>query len=321
MQKKIKWGILGTSYISEVMARAIEESSISELIAIGSRSFIKGKQFCNQFNISKHYEDYHLLLKDDEIDVVYIGLPNHLHKDWIIHAAKAGKHILCEKPFVLSIQEAQEVVSVLNETNILCMEALMYRCHPLTHKLKELIQTNVLGDIKLYNALYTANIADIANPISGGSIRNLGCYPISLIRLLTNAEPLHLYGSGRMNKQNTSDNQANGILKFANGIIAMVSTADDMDMHWQFDVYGTEGNLKMITNPWLPDRENKLILHRHNQNPIEIQVAAEKSLYTYQIDTISSSILEHNNTVIDGVSLQDSLGNIAVLENWLQQIY
>lgn len=197
----IKWGILGTSYISEVMASAIQESTHGELLAIGSRSEEGAKKFANKFSLDKYYDDYEKLLNDQDIDVVYIGLPNHLHKEWVIRCAQKGKNILCEKPLVISEQEAHEIISETKKSGIFCMEALMYWHHPFTQKLKELIQSKILGDVKLYSATYTANIAEIANQTSGGSIRNLGCYPISLVRLLAGAEPIEIQASGRINKK------------------------------------------------------------------------------------------------------------------------
>jgi predicted dehydrogenase len=318
---RVRWGILGTSFISEVMAQAIEESSNSQLLAIGSRLSSSGTLFANKFSISKLYTDYSALLNDSEIDAIYIGLPNHLHKEWIIRCAQAGKHIVCEKPLVISVKEAEEVFSVLEKTNVFCMEALMYRYHPLTKKLQELINDKIIGDIKLFNAIYMANIATIANPTAGGSILNLGCYPVSLIRLLANAEPKEIVALGRMNPDIRNDHQASAILKFDNQAIAVVSIADDMEMFWQFDLYGTKGTLKMITNPWLPDRNNKIIIQYHaEEKAIEINVTAEKPLYTYQIDAMSNKILGNVLTQNNEISWQDSLGNIKALDQWLRQL-
>jgi len=319
----IKWGILGTSHISEVMAKAIDESATSELVAIGSRSLLTAQVFSEKFSIPKFYDDYQALLNDDEIDVIYIGLPNHLHKEWIIRSAQAGKHILCEKPFVINIDDAHEVISIIEKSNVFCMEALMYRCHPFTKKLQEIIQSKIIGEIKLYTATYTANIAEIANPTAGGSIRNLGCYPISLVRLLANAEPTEICAMGRMSQKNRMDNQASVILNFSDNSMAVISTADDIEMFCQFEVYGTEGSLKVITNPWLPTPDNnKILVCNHEKNPIEINVTAERSLYTYQIDTVSKNIMnkEHLRANHDGISLLDSLGNTIVLETWLNQV-
>ncbi len=323
MSKKcVRWGILGTSNISEVMAKAIQESQTSELVAIGSRSITTAKSFSEKFSIPKYYDDYQMLLNDHDIDAIYIGLPNHLHKEWMIRCAQAEKHILCEKPFVVAIEEAQEVISVMAQSNIFCMEALMYRYHPLISKLQELIQNKTIGDIKLYHATYTAHIADVANPTAGGSIRNLGCYPISLVRLLAEAEPTEIHGTGRMNPHNGTDNQASVILKFADKSMAVVSTADDIKMSWQFEIYGTYGTLKVVTNPWLPSRDHNVIMIQFNNEaaPIEINVSAEKSLYTYQIDCVNKQILDRDASAFDGISLGDSLGNTIVLEKWLQQV-
>lgn len=318
----IKWAILGTSFISEVMAKAIQESNISTLQAVGSRSLATGKNFADKFSISKYYTDYLALLNDPEIEVIYIGFPNHLHKEWIIRCAEAGKHILCEKPFALNAEEAQLAFAATQKANVFCMEALMYRCHPFIKQLRTLIQDKIIGDIRLFNAVYTANIADIANQAAGGAIRNLGCYPVSLIRLLANSEPTEIISLGRLNKKTQTDNQASTILKFENNIMATVSTADDIEMYWQFDVYGTKGHLKVISNPWLPDEENnKIIISRHNEKaPQEITVTAEKSLYTYQIDAVSQHIIDGKIQNYDDMSWQDSIGNAKVLDTWFQQV-
>ena len=316
----IRWGILGTSFISEVMATAIAESTTSELIALGSRSIETAEAFSKRFSIPKVYNDYQQLLLDDEIDAIYIGLPNHFHKEWIIRSAQAGKHVLCEKPFVISQAEALEVISVVKKSSVFCMEALMYRYHPFTQLLKELIQNKVLGDIKLYNATYTANIAKKANPTAGGSIRNLGCYPVSLVRLLANAEPINIIGKGRINEKNGNDSQASLILTFEDNSLAVISTADDMEMCWQFDIYGSLGHLKTVSNPWLPTCENnKALLYLNNESiPKEITVTAEKSLYTYQIDAMNDLI--YKKTLIPEISLMDSLNNTIVLESWRKQV-
>jgi len=318
----IRWGILGTSFISEVIAHAIRESETGELFAIGSRSIASAKQFAEKYAIPKYYADYQELLHDDDIDAIYIGLPNHLHKEWIVHAALAGKHILCEKPLVLNVLEAQEVIAQVEKSRVFCMEALMYSCHPFTRKLQELVDSKMIGDIKLYTATYTANIAEIANSTAGGSIRNLGCYPLSLVRLLAKTEPVDLCAMGRISQQNKTDNQASVILKFLDNSMAVISTADDIDMFWQFDIYGTEGHLKVLTNPWLPALNNTMVIHRNDEKtPIEIHVKAEKPLYTYQIDTVGNHILNKKDTqTYPVISLSDSLGNVRVLETWLQQV-
>lgn len=325
---KVRWGILGTSKISKVMANAIHESTVSELLGIASRSHTSAKAFADECNVAKCYDQYDALLSDPEIDAVYIGLPNHLHKEWIIRAALAGKHILCEKPFVTNLQDAQDVLAMVRKANVFCMEALMYRCHPFITKLRELMQEKVIGEVRLFNAVYMADIASVANKTEGGSILNLGCYPISLVRLLAGcahgkqtAEPSDVISIGEMDGKRNNDSRASVVMHFPNQMMAMVSVADDMGMYSQFDIYGTEGHLKAITNPWMPAHKNKIVIHRKGESDIEIEVSADQSLYSYQIDTVSRSIMD-GKFVDDheGISWLDTLGNTIVLEAWLKQV-
>src|SRR5579885_31421 len=325
--KQIKWGILGTSMISATMANAIQESAAGELYAVGSRSMTTATNFANQFGIPVCYDNFQKVLDDPEVNAVYIGLPNHLHKDWMIRCASAGKHILCEKPLVISTDEYAEAFAVVGNASVFCMEALMYRCHPLVARLCDIIRNKLIGDIKAFTAVYMADIAHLANPVAGGSIMNLGCYPVSLIRLLAGidqgksfAEPVMISATGRVN-ENNRDNQASVLLKFDNDVVAAVTTADDMGMYHQFEIYGTKGRISMLTNPWLPsENDNRFIIYQSDNNlTTEINVTAEKTLYTYQIDSVNDSI-SVNSRDCNQISGQYSLGNATVLEEWLRQV-
>jgi predicted dehydrogenase len=330
VSRSIRWGILGTSFISEVMADAIKKSTHGQLVAIGSTT--KAEAFSQQF--SENYRDeqgrpitikcfnsYQALLNDPEIDAVYIGLPNHAHKDWILNATRAGKHIICEKPLLIKPQP--EVISEIEKANVFCMEALMYRSHPLTTKLKELIlKDKVVGEIKIIRAIYTWDIVNLAHKIEGGSIRNLGCYPISLVRLLAGAEPTQIEVNGRMNPTNNGvDNQANIVFKFENGATALISTADDINEFYQFEIHGTKGVLKVLTNPWLPsENNNKISICLNNAEPFEINVTADKPLYTYQFEVANACIQSGNFAQHDEMSLADSLQNVTVSEKCLEKL-
>ncbi|RUR10963.1 Gfo/Idh/MocA family oxidoreductase [Legionella sp. km772] len=302
------------------MAKAITESSNSELFAIASREQNKAKNFALQFSIPHFYNNYESLLADKEIDAVYIGLPNHLHQEWIVRCALAGKHVLCEKPLVISHAEALKIKEVIEETQVCCMEGLMYLHHPLIQSLQEIIAQQIIGEVRLYNAVYTANIASLANPREGGSIRNLGCYPVSLIRLLAQNEPSAMQGIGRLNAQRTSDHSATLILKFPDEAMATISTADDLEMRWQFEVYGSKGHLKLLSNPWLPEKtDNKMMIQVNGEKlPQEIKIQAPRSLYTYQIDAFNHQILNPNQSELP---LSFSFGNLNVLETWREQVF
>lgn len=321
MKDYIHWGILGTSFISETMAKAIQASECGKLLAVGSRHLSTAKPFADKFSIPVFYDNYFSLLNDPKIDAIYIGLPNHLHKEWMIEAALAGKHILCEKPLVLGVAEALEVRAAVKKARVICMEALMYRYHPLTKKIQELIENQILGKISLYQAVYTANIAQIANPLAGGSIRNLGCYPLSLVRLLAKAEPIEFSALGRMNQERQTDNQASLLLKFADEAMAVISTADDLEMFWQFEVHGSKGRLELLTNPWLPEYLSELRIYFDKKEQAQtIRVKAEKPLYCYQIDAVNQAIQNKHDQEAQDLAFADSLGNVALLEKWFQQL-
>jgi predicted dehydrogenase len=323
--KQINWGILGTSKISSTMAKAIQTSKTSQLIAIGSRAQESADTFAKEFSIPKAYGSFDALLNDSDIDAIYIGLPNHLHKEWILRCADAGKHILCDKPFVTSTAEATEVFEILKTKKVFFMEGLMYLCHPFIIKLRELFQQKIIGDVRFYNATYMADIVKLANPTIGGSILTLGCYPVSLILFLagidhgTTAKPVIMRSLGRMDENNHNDRQASTLLKFENESTAIITVADDMPMHAEFSVYGSLGKMEFFTNPWMPgNADNKITITLHDQTaPLEIQVTAEKFLYTYEIDVANENIMHDRNSAIHGgISWEESLATMAVLHDW-----
>jgi predicted dehydrogenase len=314
--RSIKWGILGTKWISSELACAITESATSELIAIASRETERAYEFAIRHNVPRYYGNYHSLLQDPDIDVVYIGLPNHLHKNWMIECARAGKHMLCEKPFVVNYAEAQEVITYVKRYQVFCMEALMYRCHPFIQQLEALIASGIVGDISSINAIYHANITSEANKIASGAILSLGCYPISLIRLLLKSEPITMLAAGKLNPEQTHDHYATAILTFENNVIASVSTADNMDMYSQFTIFGNKGILNITSNPWLPGKTNKMTLLVEGQvKPLEFH--ADKSLFTYEVDMVAEHIInERLSPSAMAVSWEHSLGNVALLDEW-----
>ncbi|QRN04747.1 gfo/Idh/MocA family oxidoreductase [Legionella sp. MW5194] len=319
--RRLNWGILGTSFISEVIAAAIVASDTGELKAVASRNEERARSFASTFAIHRYYANYEQLLFDPTIDVVYIGLPNHLHFEWILKAAAAGKHILCEKPLVLTAQEVQQVIVAIKKANVLCMEALMYRHHPFIQELQRVIEAGALGVIRQINAFYCANIARLANPVAGGCIRNLGCYPLSLTRFLLKSEPIHMVALGRVDEQG-HDRQASMILQFPRGALANIATSDELEMSWYYELIGDEGCMQLKSNPWLPPQTENcaIIKDKNGSDVLHISIDAVKPLYSYQIDTLGNAILGVPHSGSDVISLEDSLGNIQILEKWLKQI-
>lgn len=321
--KKIKWGVLGTSAISKTVSKAIQQSPDAILYAVGSRRMSSAQAFSELFKIPKCYDNYDDVLSDPEITAIYIGLPNHLHKTWIIKCLDAGKHVLCEKPLVLDEQECSEISQLAVAKNLICLEGLMYRHHPFIKTLQKLlIKDKSIGEILSIDASYFADIVKFANPSAGGAIRNLGCYPISLVRLLTNAEPITINAIGIMNSDNTAENQATIDLMFPNKCIAHITTADNVSKFFKFEVTGTTGKLICQTNPWMPKPpDSKLTIMRYGSVvPEEVIISDDTNVYSYQINLIKEHI--HSNAVkeLNRESLAHSQGNVIVISKSLEQM-
>jgi predicted dehydrogenase len=323
----IKWGFLGTSDIAHTMARAAKSTVYSQLYAIAGRNIEKLDIMSKSFRFKKVYNNYDELLTDPAVDVVYIALPNHLHAEWIKKAALANKAILCEKPLCYDYKQTQAALTMVDNQRVFCMEALMYRCHPFIDSLIELLQTDAIGDIQHIDAYYHADIHEVANPQGGGTILNLGCYPLSLVQLIVKK----CYGEFAFNQlkfkvqgfvANKNVRRAQAILTVNNGITANISTADDLPFAWHFDVVGSSGRIRAIDNPFLPacDKNQWLLTTAEGKQKI-IDVESCGDAYTYQVLMVEScfktKVIEAKN---NAPSCMDSVQIMQVLDSWRSQI-
>ena len=156
MASKLNWGILATGGIARQFAGGVNASQTGTLTAVGSRTLGSATKFTEQFG-GKPYGSYEEVLADPEVDAVYIALPHHMHYDWTIKCAEAGKAILCEKPFTLNALEAEKALAEVKKHGVFFMEAFMYRCHPQTHKLQELLAERAIGQVKVVNTEFAFN--------------------------------------------------------------------------------------------------------------------------------------------------------------------
>src|SRR5918911_2446977 len=156
--KWLRWGILGTGRIARTFAEGIAASESGTLIAVGSRAQETADRFADTYGVERRYASYEALLADPDVQAVYISLPNHLHATWTIRCAQAGKHILCEKPLTTNYGEAMTVVEEVRRCDVFLMEAFMYRCHPQTARLKQLIDEGAIGEVRLIQSNFSYNL-------------------------------------------------------------------------------------------------------------------------------------------------------------------
>jgi predicted dehydrogenase len=313
VQARTRWLVLGTGFISGTIVQAINKSETGTVVAVAARYPEKTRKFADDYAIPNFSTNLDEMITAKYVDAVYIALPNHLHAEYTIKAVQSGKHVLCEKPFTTSIADAKSIIAQVDAAGVICMEALMYRCHPLTQKLISLVDADAIGQIKSFHATYIADIPP--NKIEGGALRNLGCYPISLIRLLAKTEPVTVAAIGTLClEEKPSDTYTNIIMDFANDSHAYITILDKGQMKWNFEMKGTKGSIRLETNPWLPNEGENTIAITSPRSSLgweKLIVKADKPLYTYQIDAIGKAIAGDSSQLI---SLQDSLANISVIE-------
>lgn len=217
--EKLRFGIVGcANIVRRDLIRGFHAAVNAEPYAIASRSLAKAKQWAADLNIPHAYGSYDELLADPNVDAVYIPLPNHLHGEWTIKAARAGKHVLCEKPLALNAQEAEQMASACADADVILLEAFMYRFHPQTIHLKRLVDDGVVGPIQVVRGgfsffmPYSDNVRWFPE-MGGGALMDVGCYPISLTRLLLGSEPVRAMASAVFTGTGV-DETLTGILRF-----------------------------------------------------------------------------------------------------------
>lgn len=332
MTEQLNWGIISTGHIAHTFAKALQHCDTGRLAAVASRSDQKAREFAEEFGIETHYGSYEQLLDDATLDAVYIAVPHPFHAEWAIKAARASKHILCEKPLALNYPQAMAVVEAAREAGVFLMEAFMYRCHPQTARLVELVREGAIGEVRVIDAVFSFHAtlnkeARLFNPdLGGGGILDVGCYPVSMARLLAGAtmgrpfaDPVGVSGAGHVGVTGV-DEWASGTLEFEGGIVARISCGIALEQESVVRVYGSAGSI-LVESPWIVSREggaSRIILKRHdNEKPEEILITSDKWLYTVEADTVAANI---DSGQAPAMPLDDTLGNMRTLDRWREAV-
>ncbi|MBP2240260.1 putative dehydrogenase [Cytobacillus eiseniae] len=318
---KIKWGILGTAKIAmEQVIPAIQRSSNGVVAAIASSSG-KAVKIASQFNIPHSYESYEDLLADPEIDAVYIPLPNHLHKEWAIKAANARKHVLCEKPAALNTEDVKAMVSACMANDVLFMEGFMYRFHPQHTKVKELIQDNVIGDIKMLHANFSFYMEDrkgnirLNRQLGGGVIYDIGCYCIHSLRYILEAEPIQMSVIGEMNDEGV-DTSASVIMTFPNNVQAMFMCSFDAMLKNEYEIIGSKGSIR-VPFAYRPDlNAGKGIVQLVLENEFR-EYVIDGDQYKFEVEHFADCIQSNREPVSSG---DHAISNMRVIDALLEML-
>jgi xylose dehydrogenase (NAD/NADP) len=307
----LNWGLLSTANINRALIPPLRASKRSYLLAVASRSQESADAYASKWKIPRAHGSYESLLADPEIDVIYISLPNHLHAEWTIKAVEAGKHVLCEKPLALSADQVDAIAGAAKKHERVVAEAFMYRHHPQTLKVQEIVGSGSLGTLKLLRGSFSF-VLDREGDIrldpakGGGSIWDVGCYPISYMRTVVGAEPLEVFG-WQVTGPTGIDDTFIGQLHFDAGIYGQFDSSFVMPDNAHMEIVGSEATL-IIPSPYKPFFNEKIFQVRDGKTET-IRVKGQE-LYLGEVEDMADAILSGK---APRIPLVDSRANVATI--------
>ncbi len=306
----VKWGILSTADINRKLLAGAAESEEVDVVAVGSRDLGRAQEFARTFGIDRAYGTYDELLADPDVEAVYIPLPNTMHSEWSIRSLEAGKHVLCEKPFSRHIADVERAFDAAEATGLHLSEAFMYRHHPQTARLVDLVTSGVIGELRVIRSAFSYSLYDAGNirlrtDVEGGALMDVGCYCVSGSRLL-GGEPESVVGAAHIGSSGT-DWVFTGLMRFPGDVVAMFDCGTSLPNRDELEAIGTEGSL-FLDDPW--HCQSPVIELRRDGAVEHIEVAAANP---YRLE------LEDMNAAIRGVrppllGRDDALGQARAIE-------
>ncbi len=320
MNKKVEWGVLGVAGIAvKKVIPAMQRGEWSQVAAIASRDLAKARQIAEQLGIPKAYGSYEELLADPELEAVYNPLPNHLHVPWSIKAAEAGKHVLCEKPVSLTVEEATTLLKARDRTGVKIEEAFMVRTHPQWMRAIDLVRTGKIGQVHSVMGYFSyhnrdpKNIRNIAE-YGGGGLMDIGCYLVYTSRIIFGEEPTKVSALIEEDPVLRTDAITSAILHFPSGQ-SIFTCSTQLVPYQRVQIFGTQGRIEIeIPFNAPPDKPCRIFVDNgidpsgRSAEVLQFDICDQ---YTIQGDEFSRSIRESTDLP---VSLEGSVRNMAVIE-------
>lgn len=320
MVDKVRWGVLSTAKIAVTkVIPAMQRSPWCEITAIASRDRSRAEDAARALHIPNAYGSYEELLADETIEAVYNPLPNHLHVHWTIQAAEARKHVLCEKPIALNAAEARELIDVRNRTGVKIQEAFMVRTHPQWLETRRLIKSGRIGALRSVTCFFSYFNPDPANirnqlGLGGGALMDIGCYPITISRVMYEAEPRRVMALIERDPVFGTDSLTSAVLDFPDGH-STFTCSTRLAEYQRLIFVGTEGRIEVLIPFNAPnDRATQIVIDNSNDltgagaDIIEIPVCDQ---YEIQGSLFSQAIRENSEQPIP---LEDAISNMAVID-------
>jgi len=321
----LRWGILGTSFISNTVAEAINGSDGSVIGAVFGRDPERLAAFAYRYGISVRHSSIDALVDDPDIDVIYAGLPNNVHHDAVIKAAARGKPVLSEKSLTTTMEEAHALATAVEQADIFFLEGLMYLSHPVIAEFGDIIRSDRLGTIRSISGAYAADIWRVVNPAGGGTLYNLGCYPASLMHyVIQTALGADAFAdrviSGHGNRSSHDGNICDAALTacFGSGVLATLQSTDSYGMSFEFTVRGDRASVRFLTNPWLPVAgDNLLEIEKYGLPTERIVVPSDHDAFGHQVRIVEDCLRKGlKQAPRPSPRLSDSIEIMHLLTEW-----
>jgi D-xylose 1-dehydrogenase (NADP+, D-xylono-1,5-lactone-forming) len=260
---RLRWGLLSTARINRLIIPAIRASARSELTTVASRTIDRARTYAAEWNIPRVVGSYDALLDDPAVDVVYISLPNSLHVEWTVRALEAGKHVLCEKPLAQSVADVERVAAAATRASRVAEEAFMYRHHPLTRAADAIVKSGRLGAVRGFKGAFTFPLTRdgdvrLESSLGGGSLWDVGCYPVSYTCFLAARAPAEVFGWQQLNASGI-DLEFAGTMRFDDGAVAQFDSGFVGPFRAEMEVVGRDAALR-IARPFRADGMSRLLL-------------------------------------------------------------
>jgi len=315
--KKLRWGFLSTARINQALLPPLRSSARNELTAVASRDLERAKAYAEERSIPRVFGSYEAMLADPDVHVIYNPLPNSMHMEWTVKAAQAGKHVLCEKPLAMTIEEVDAIAAAAKKANVVVMEAFMYRHHPQTLKVKELVESGAIGKLQLIRGSFTFSISNeddvrLNASLGGGSIWDVGCYPISYARLIVGAEPVEVFGWQITGQGSGVDESFFGQMRFPNGVHAQFDSGFRTPQRTHIELVGDKGSIT-IKKPFIPRLNEEIIVINGDEK--RVITTPGEDLYLGEVENIADAILDGKPI---RMSLADSRKNVATIQALLR---
>ena len=308
----LRWGLVGTARINRAVIPALKASARNRLVAVASRTQAGAEAYAKEWGIERAHGSYEGLLADPEVDVVYVSLPNALHAEWATRAVQAGKHVLCEKPLCLRAGDVDALAAAARTAGVVVAEAFMYRHHPQTARVVELVRSGALGRLRLLRGSFSFTLTRphdvrLDPALGGGALWDVGCYPLSHARTVLGCEPRSLYGAAHIGPTGVDMSFAAQLL-FPGDVLVQFDCSFEAPHRAVMEIVGEEAALTVL-QPFKPGDGAVLLLQRGDV--AETEPVPRAGLYEGEVEDLADAVLEGRPS---RVSLADSRANVAAIE-------